>query len=47
MELHIIMVCAIFMAINPARGLYREIKNWMVRQRNHRDHLRKLEEMNG
>lgn len=47
MELHIITLCAVLLAIEPASKLKRQFKNWWTRQKNHRAHLRKLEQENG
>jgi len=35
-ELTIIMLCAVVVAVDPARRLYGEITNWLERRANHK-----------
>lgn len=47
MELHIITVCAVLLAVEPARKAQRSLANWWHRHTVHREHLRRLEQENG
>ena len=46
-ELHIVTLCALLLAIEPARKLGRSVKNWLDRQRIHREHVKSLEQILG
>ena len=47
MELHLITLCAVLLAIEPASKLKRQITNWWTRQKIHKEHLKKLEAEHG
>ena len=41
MELHIITACALVLAFQPARGLWREIRNVWERRQINREHAKR------
>jgi hypothetical protein len=43
-ELHLVTLCLIVLAVEPAERLVRQARNWLDRRRIHEAHLAHLEE---